>query len=233
MRNLLGPVLDLRLDELTERKAAAIYERATTTPSPKTGRLLSAASHRFYLSIVQRMWKWAQKQGYAQDNPWAEVEPIGRVSAGKQQLRPAEARRFAKIAEQEAAAGSALALAALCCLSLGLRAGEALGLTVRDIDVEASEVYVSSTKTAAARRRLRVPCYLSTLLGRAAATRHPTDRLCTASRQTLHSTVVASESSPESPTGGPTPSSLSALSTSRDAAPPSLGSGLLALRWKA
>ncbi len=194
VRNLLGSVMDWRLDELTERKAAALYERATTEPSLKTGRPLSAASHRFYLSIVQCMWKWALKQGYAKENPWAEVEPIGRVSAGKPQLRPAEARRFAQLAqlaEQEAGAGSGPALAALCCLSLGLRASEALGPTARDIDVEASEVYVSGTKTAAARRRLKVPGYLAALLGRAAAARHSTDRLCVATRQTLHSTVVA------------------------------------------
>jgi len=191
VRTLLGPVMDWRLDELTERKATALYERATTEPSLKTGRPLSAATHRFYLAIVQCLWKWALKQGYAKDNPWTEVEPIGRVSAGKPQLRPAEARRFAQLAEQEAAAGSGPALAALCCLSLGLRASEALGLTARDIDVEASEVYVSGTKTAAARRRLKVPGYLSNLLGRAAAARHPMDRLCVASRQTLHSTVVS------------------------------------------
>jgi len=191
VRHLLGPVLDLRLNELTERKATAIYERATIEPSIKTGRPLSAASHRFYLSIVGYMWKWAQKQGYAKENPWAEVEPIGRVSSGKPQLRPAEARRFAQLAEQEAAAGSELALAALCCLSLGLRASEALGLTGRDIDAEANEVYVSGTKTAAARRRLKVPPYLGTLLGRAAAARHPMDRLCAAPRQTLHKAVVA------------------------------------------
>ena len=190
VRHLLAPVLDLRLNELTERKATAIYERATTEPTLKTGRPLSAASHRFYLSIASYMWKWAQKQGYAKENPWAEVEPIGRVSSGKPQLRPAEARRFAQLAEQEAVAGSSVALAALCCLSLGLRASEALGLTGRDLDTEAGEVYVSGTKTKAARRRLKVPPYLSALLARFAATCQPTDRLCLASRQGLHRAVV-------------------------------------------
>ena len=190
VRTLLGPVLDLRLGEVTERKATALYERVTTQPSLKTGVPLSPATHRYYLAIVQCMWKWAQKQGYAQDNPWAEVEPIGRVPAGKPQLRPAEARRFAQVAEQQAADGSGMALAALCCLSLGLRASEALGLTGRDIDVEAGEVYVNGTKTAAARRRLKVPSHLNALLGRAAAARHPTERLCTARRQSLHKTVV-------------------------------------------
>ena len=189
-RTLLGPVLELRLSDVTERKANTLYERATTEPSKKTGLPLRPATHRFYLSIVQCMWQWAQKQGYAQSNPWAEVEPIGRVSSGKPQLRPAEARRFAQLAEQEATAGSSVALSALCCLSLGLRASEALGLTGRDLDTEAGEVYVSGTKTKAARRRLKVPPYLSTLLASFAATRQPTDRLCLASRQGLHRAVV-------------------------------------------
>lgn len=191
VRDLLHPVLDLRLSDVTERKAAALYARATTEPTQKTGRPLRAATHRYYLSLVRRLWQWAHKQGYAPHNPWEPVEPVGRVSTGKPQLRPTEARRFAAFAEQEAAAGSGLALAALCCLSLGLRASEALGLTARDIDAEAGDVYVNGTKTAAARRRLKVPAYLATLLGRAAAARHPTDRLCVATRQTLHKTVVA------------------------------------------
>ena len=120
MRNLLAPVFDLRLGDVTEHKAVALYERATKEPCKKTGLPLRPATHRFYLSIVQCMWKWkwAQKQGYTQQNPWVEVEPIGRVSSGKPQLRPAEARRFAQVAEQEAAAGSGVALAALGCLNV-------------------------------------------------------------------------------------------------------------------
>ena len=191
VRDMLHPVLDLRLGDVTERKAIALYERATTEPSPKTGQPLRAATHRLYLSLVQRMWQWAQKQGYAPHNPWEDIEPIGRVSSGKPQLRPTEARRFAAFAEQEAAAGSGLALAALCCLSLGLRASEALGITARDVDAECGDLYVNGTKTAAARRRLKVPAHLAVLLGRAAAARHPLDRLCVSTRQSLHKTVVA------------------------------------------
>ncbi len=183
--------MDLRLAEVTERKAQALYQRITTQPSPKTGKPLQAATHRFYVSIAQFLWRWAQKQGLVQDNPWAEVEPVGRIAAGKPQLRPAEARRFAAVAEAEAAAGSGLALTALCCLSLGLRASEGLGLTARDIDTETGEVYVSGTKTAAARRRLKLPANLAGLLGRAAAARPPMERLCTATRQSLHDKVIA------------------------------------------
>jgi hypothetical protein len=164
LHTLLGPVFPLRIGEVTERKAAALYERATKEPSKKTGLPLRPATHRFYLYLTQSLWRWAQKQGYASENPWADIEPIGRVSSGKPQLRPAEARRFAQLAEYEAAAGSGVALAALCCLSLGLRASEALGITARDLDHEAGEVYVSGTKTKAAKRRLKVPPSLATLL---------------------------------------------------------------------
>ena len=191
VRAVLGSVLKLRLGDITERKASALYDKSTTEPSKKTGLPLRAATHRYYLSIIQGLWKWAQKQGYVQRDPWAEIEPVGRVSSGKPQLRPAEARLFARLAEQEAEAGSATALAALCCLSLGLRASESLSLTARDVDAETGEVYVNGTKTAASKRRLQVPGHLAVLLGRAAAARPPSERLCRVGRQALHSTVVA------------------------------------------
>lgn len=191
VRAVLHDVLGRRLDEVTARKAAALYERAATEPSLKTGLPLHAASHRQYLAYCRSFWKWAVRQGYAKDNPWESVAPIGRVATGKPQLRRQEARRFVQVAEAEAAAGSGLALAALCCLSLGVRASEALGITARDVDAEAGEVYVCGTKTAAARRRLELPSYLCSLLGNAAKSRQPTERLCIATRQTLHSYVVA------------------------------------------
>jgi integrase len=50
-------------------------------------------------------------------------------------------------------------------LSLGLRASEALGLTARDVDAEAGEVYVNGTRTAGSRRRLKVSAHLAGLLG--------------------------------------------------------------------
>jgi integrase len=190
VRAVLGPIYTLRIGDVTERKALALYDRATKEPTQKTGQPLRPATHRFYLYLVQSLWAWAHKQGYVQHNPWAEIEPVGRVSSGKPQLRPAEARRFAQRAEQEAAAGSGVALAALCCLSLGLRASEALGITARDFDAEAGEVYINGTKTAASKRRLKVPPSLATLLMRAAATRQPTERLCVASRQALHGAVI-------------------------------------------
>ena len=190
VRLMLSPVLERRLDDVAERKAVSLYERATTEPSQRTGQPLRAATHRYDLTLTRRMWAWAQKQGYAQENPWVDVEPIGRVSAGKPQLRAAEARRFAQVAEEQAAAGSGLALAALCCLSLGLRASEALGLTARDIDAEGGDVYVNGTKTAGSRRRLKLPLHLRTLLAQTAAERQPDERLCSAGRQALHEAVV-------------------------------------------
>ena len=40
----------------------------------------------------------------------------------------------------------------------------ALGITPRDLDSEAEELYVNGTKTAASKRRLKVPSYLAALL---------------------------------------------------------------------
>jgi integrase len=191
VRAMLASVIDLQMNEVTVRKAAAVYEQMTKEPRRKTGRPLSAASHRHYLALIRALWAWAVKQGHAASNPWMQVEPIGKPSTGKPQLRWQEARRFAELAEQEAAAGSRLALAALCCLSLGLRASESLSLTARDVDAESGELYVNGTKTAAARRRIKLPFYLATLLTQAAHGRPPAERLCNARRQKLHSAVIA------------------------------------------
>jgi hypothetical protein len=89
VRFMCSAVLDRRLDEITERKATSLYERATQEPTQKSGLPLRAATHRFYLALARQLWTWAQKHGYTHDNPWAEVEPIGRVSTGKPQLRAA------------------------------------------------------------------------------------------------------------------------------------------------
>lgn len=61
VRALLGPIYTLRIGEVTERKALALYERAIKEPSKKTGPPLRPATHRFYLYLAQSLWAWAHK----------------------------------------------------------------------------------------------------------------------------------------------------------------------------
>ncbi len=188
VRGLLGDLLPLRIEEVTERRAAACYEAHTVATSRRTGARLSAASHRFDLQVARHLWNWSIKHNYTSANPWTAVEPIGRVSRGKLVLRPSEAKAFSAAAEAAASDGDGCALAALLCLSLGLRASEALAITPRDID--GSDLFVAGTKTAAAKRRLQLSPTLKRLLDAACQGRERSEPLCTVRRQTLYKTVV-------------------------------------------
>lgn len=186
-RGLLGELLPMQLDAVTERRALAQYEAHRTTPSRRTGKLLQASSHRFDLAVARALWSWAVKQGFVKANPWLTVEPAGRVSTGKPQLRPSEALAFSAAAEGAARDGDSVALMALLCLSLGLRSGEALAIVPRDID--SGHLFVAGSKTPAARRRLKLSGLLQELLRQACRGRERTELICSASRQALHREV--------------------------------------------
>ncbi|MFO0575823.1 MAG: hypothetical protein U1A78_17640 [Polyangia bacterium] len=98
LRRLVAPVLDEDIDALTPRKAARLYERLATEPSRKTGQPLSAASHRFSLWAARSFFQWAIQHGCVGLNPFSEVRPVGKLKAGKPQLRIEEARRFTETA---------------------------------------------------------------------------------------------------------------------------------------
>jgi site-specific recombinase XerD len=55
---------------------------------------VSAATHRGELRAARTLWRWLIKRGWAAVNPWAEIEPVGHVKRGKDQLRAHEARTF-------------------------------------------------------------------------------------------------------------------------------------------
>lgn len=87
VRSFLRPVLDEEIAAITPRKAAALYERTTSTPTAKKGQPLAAASHRFYLWGARSFFEWAQKRCLIGSNPFCEVRPVGKVRAGKARLR--------------------------------------------------------------------------------------------------------------------------------------------------
>ena len=180
---LLGQAVGLPIGEVTVIKAKRLYEAHMAHRSTATGQAPAVATHRHDRQLCEQLWRWAQRRGMVANNPWELVDGQGRTNRGRQQLRPSESARFIEQAHREALAGDALATAALCCLCLGLRAGEALGLTARDVD--SPWVYVSRGKTKHAARRLRAPELLLALLVRLAQGRGPDERLIVASRQAL------------------------------------------------
>ena len=161
----LGPLLDEEIATLTPRRAAALYERHTERTSRQTRRALSAATHRFDLCCAKFFFSWAIKQGYLGANPFKDVKPIGKVCAGKPQLRIEEARRFTETAllyfEEN---NEPLALGALLALTMGLRTSEVMNRVVRDLDDGARYLWIDEGKTKSARRHLEVPTVLRPFL---------------------------------------------------------------------
>ena len=145
LRAWLADFLDEDLGKLTPKRAALHYERLVLTPTRKTGHPPTAATHRLYLSLAQRLFRWAIRKGYVRESPFAAVQPTGRPSCGKKQLRFEEAERFLTAGfqlfdEQQ----DALALAAVTTLLLGCRSSEVLHLTVRDLDCGGTRLWVAA-----------------------------------------------------------------------------------------
>jgi integrase len=161
LRFFLRDHLEQDLKALTPLSAVALYKSAVQEPTPKTGRPMAAASHRFYLSLAKTFFAWAERKKYVAVNPFKEVQPVGRVSTGKPQLRIDEAQQFVTVGlrlfdeEQDL-----LALGSVMALLMGLRASEVLLRQVRDIDRGATILWIDGGKTRNARRYLDVPAVL-------------------------------------------------------------------------
>jgi len=166
--------LDDDIGRITPNRAAALYQETVERPNPKTGKPMAAASHRFYLALVKGMFVWAVRKGYASANPFADILPVGRVSVGKPQLRIEEAKLFIDEAlRRYDQKGSELALGAVVALLMGLRAGEVLKRSARDVDRGGEILWIDSGKTRNARRFLDVPAVLQSRLAKLASQRAP------------------------------------------------------------
>lgn len=174
----LRPQLDEDIATLTPRRAASLYERHTGRPSRKTGRTISTATHRFDLCCAKFFCSWAVKQGYLGANPFSEISPVGKVNAGKPQLRIEEARLFTQTAlvyfEEQ---NDPLAIGALLALTMGLRTSEVMDRVVRDLDDRGRYLWIDEGKTASARRHLEVPEVLVPFLLRLAEDKRPDELL--------------------------------------------------------
>lgn len=152
---------------LTPTRAAEMYAARSA--------VVEVDTHRGELLAANAFGTWCAKQGWYRSNPFADVEPFGRRSKGRPQLRVAEARRFldAALAEQSLA-GWAAALT----LMLGLRASECTDRIVRDVDDGGRLFWISNAKTAAGTRTLEIPPLLVPIMAELAGNgRAPGDPL--------------------------------------------------------
>ena len=124
-------------------------------------------------------------------NPLGQAQiPIGRANTRKAQLRHNEARRLCSVCYELAPTDDG-ALAVLVALLMGLRAGEVVTRTVRDLDDGGRILWVDDTegwspKTAAARRQVEVPAPLITLLMQRTRDKLPAALLFPAKRGARH-----------------------------------------------
>lgn len=114
---------------------------------------------------VGRLWgKWCVRRGLLRVNPFDGVEKIGRrvLGADKARLTVDESRQLESWCL--ANPGDIGAVLTLGYLYLGSRNSELTKRDVRDLDDDATLLWIRETKTAAGRRRLRVPPELVPLL---------------------------------------------------------------------
>lgn len=165
LRVLLRGDVEQDIQALTPKRAEALYQLAVETPTQKTGRPLSAASHRLYLWIAKSFFSWVVQRGYVGINPFAKIEAVGKVNIGKRQLRLDEARQFLDTAfRYYAEKKHPLAIGAAVALMMGMRTGEILERQVRDLEDGARYLCIDRGKTHNAARRPEVPERLRSFL---------------------------------------------------------------------
>ena len=155
---------ELIFHQISERDARSLYQQQIGRVSVHTGRPIATATHHLFLRVVKSLWRWAIERGYSKTNPWTKIAPVGRSAVGKPQLRIDEARRFERVALKQAHKGDVPALGALLMMYLGLRQGEVVERVARDIDDGGRVLWVPSGKTKNARRRLKIPEHLRSLI---------------------------------------------------------------------
>lgn len=115
-------------------------------------------------SAAKSFFAWCIKKGLLKKDPLADVEIVGRKRRGKPQLRIDEGRKFleraltgARLAGRRDSQQDVAMVGAAVALLLGLRNGEVVGRTVRDLDDNGTVLWVPTSKTAAGVRRVEVP----------------------------------------------------------------------------
>ena len=166
---------------ISSERASEIYHAATTEPT-RYNRPAATVTHRLRLRSARAFYAWCMDRDYVAANPFARVKAVGRVNAGKLQLRLDEVRQLVEQLRQHADAGHEVASALLLQLVFGVRSSEILTRQVRDVDDAGRILWIPDGKTKNARRRLSVPEELQPLIMRLIAGRGPDDLLIGAGR---------------------------------------------------
>lgn len=174
---------------ISAERAAEIYH-AATVQTTRYQRPPTPMTHRLRLRSARAFYGWCIDRNYVTANPFARVKGIGRVNAGKLQLRLDEVRQLVDVLHQHADAGHEVAAALLLQLVLGVRSSEILHRQIRDIDDGGRILWIPDGKTKNARRRLSIPEELQPLIKRLVADRSLEDLLIGSRRTTPYSSPV-------------------------------------------
>ncbi|MFO0573074.1 MAG: tyrosine-type recombinase/integrase [Polyangia bacterium] len=155
LKSLL-PGLSSNLQALTPAKCQAQYLALAKRQKADT--------HRNALATAKTFGRWLVEQKLIRQSPFEAIKPVGTRSRGKEQLTHDETKRWSDEALRQAAAGKDGALAAYMALLLGLRPGEIVVRTVRDVDDGGTMLRIRHAKTRAGDRDIVIPEVLRPLL---------------------------------------------------------------------
>lgn len=151
----LKAILDysMPLVDLTPRRAQELYDDLVDEGG-------AVDTHHGCLVQARAFGRFCCDESWLSVNPFLKVEPVGKKSRGKDQLRLDEARTYLsycfEVWREDRDRG---AIAAALPLLLNMRAGEVAQLTARDVDDRGRLLWIAEAdgKTDAARRRAIVP----------------------------------------------------------------------------
>lgn len=166
LRRFFEATKKISVNALAPASAEKLYEALTG----------AVDSRRNILAEAKTFLRWCCKKGWTKINVLEQVQGLGRRRRGKPQLTTDEARRFLAKA-LELAADDEGAIAAAMALLMGMRAGEIVERTVRNLDDDGRLLWITDAKTQAGVRRLEVPPQLQEHLLRLARGKRPADRL--------------------------------------------------------
>ena len=170
------PSLELKIARVTPERAKLYYEKFRRRLKDN-GEPISVDYHRSALINARSFCKWCIGQEWLALNPFADVEGIGRRSAGKPQLTGDEIRTFYFFCLERAKRGDAAALAVCLAFLMGLRSSDVTKRIVRDLDMDGTVLRVTKGKTKKSNRPRAIPAVLQPLLRKLAKGREPGEPL--------------------------------------------------------
>ena len=161
---------DIVTGEMTPATAAAMWETYRVEKAVDT--LMNT------LAQAKTFFRWMTARGWLKHpDALKDIEVLGRRKKGKPQLTEDESKRLLECALVLGRSGDVGAIAAATALVLGMRTSEIADRIVRDLDAGGTKLRITSAKTAAGVRTMKVPAVLQPLLKALAVGKQPSDRL--------------------------------------------------------